>query len=106
MIAERRAKLAALREQAGANSGAASAAGSAFPNDFRRDALAAHLLAAYADKPSSGSMPTRLGCALALRCQSGVMGAKFRAPQADGNGRLQIFLQRDTLGAAYDAFKS
>ena len=36
LIAERRAKLARLRET-----------GSAYPNDFRRDSLAAELLAAY-----------------------------------------------------------
>ena len=36
LIAERRAKLARMRE-----------AGNAYPNDFRRDALADELLAAY-----------------------------------------------------------
>ena len=36
LIAERRAKLAHLRES-----------GNAYPNDFRRDSLAAELLAAY-----------------------------------------------------------
>ena len=39
LIAERRAKLAALREQ-----------GNPFPNDFRRDATAAELQAKYGDK--------------------------------------------------------
>ena len=39
LIAERRAKLAALRQQ-----------GVAYPNDFRRDALAAQLLSSYADR--------------------------------------------------------
>jgi len=39
LIAERRAKLAKLRER-----------GNAFPNDFRRDALAADILTAYGEK--------------------------------------------------------
>lgn len=39
LIAERRAKLAALREQ-----------GNPFPNDFRRDATAADLQAEYGNK--------------------------------------------------------
>ncbi|MDL4863534.1 lysine--tRNA ligase, partial [Halomonas elongata] len=44
LIAERRAKLAARREQA------AASGGSAFPNDFRRDSLAAELAAELGDK--------------------------------------------------------
>ena len=39
IVAERRAKLKALRE-----------AGNAFPNDFRRDRLAGELHASYGDK--------------------------------------------------------
>ncbi len=39
LIAERRAKLAKLRER-----------GNAFPNDFRRNALAGDLLTAYGEK--------------------------------------------------------
>src|SRR5688572_33414313 len=44
LIAERRAKLDKLRT--------AAAAGTAYPNDFRRDALADQLLTAYGDRPS------------------------------------------------------
>ncbi|MBZ5876578.1 lysine--tRNA ligase [Chromohalobacter israelensis] len=44
LIAERRAKLAVRRDQA------AEAGGSAFPNDFRRDSLAAELQAELGDK--------------------------------------------------------
>ena len=43
LIAERRAKLARLRER-----------GNAFPNDFRRNALAADLLTAYGEKSAEG----------------------------------------------------
>jgi len=42
LIAERRAKLAALRAQ-----------GPAFPNDFRRDALAADLLSTYQERDAA-----------------------------------------------------
>jgi lysyl-tRNA synthetase class 2 len=41
LITERRAKLAKLRER-----------GIAFPNDFRRNALAGDLLTAYGEKPA------------------------------------------------------
>ncbi len=44
LIAERRAKLAARRERA------AAIGGSAFPNDFRRDSLAAELIAELGEK--------------------------------------------------------
>ena len=57
LIAERRAKLAALREQA-------KAAGMpAFPNDFRRDVLAVAAAGRVrrASRPS-GSTPTRCAC--------------------------------------------
>ncbi|MGB8327811.1 MAG: hypothetical protein WCE48_09565, partial [Steroidobacteraceae bacterium] len=51
LIAERRAKLAALR-----------AAGPAFPNDFRRDALSAELRAAFGERPAEwfDAHPTRV----------------------------------------------
>ena len=42
LIAERRAKLDKLRERGRC----------AFPNDFRRDALADQLLTAYGDRPT------------------------------------------------------
>ena len=46
LIAERRAKLAAWREQARA------ANAPAFPNDYRRDVLATLLAGEYGDKPA------------------------------------------------------
>src|SRR5215469_12327776 len=51
LIAERRAKLAALREQ-----------GTAFPNDFRRDALAWQLHASYGGRDAAwlDANPTRV----------------------------------------------
>ena len=54
LIGERRRKLAQLR-----------VLGSAYPNDFRRDALAAQLLASYADRDGAWLDATRCGCASA-----------------------------------------
>ncbi len=50
LIAERRAKLARLRER-----------GIAFPNDFRRNALAADLVQAYGGKTPRRSRPKGCG---------------------------------------------
>ena len=102
LIAERRAKLAALREKA-------KAAGKpAFPNDYRRDVLAS--LAAGRIRRQAGRV---------VRCQSAgaaargagrmmfqrIMGKASFAKLQDRTGQIQIFLQRDTLGEAYEAFK-
>jgi len=56
IIAERRAKLAALR-----------AGGRAFPNDFRRDALAADLHAAHGSKGNEDLEPAGIRAAVAGR---------------------------------------
>ena len=64
LITERRAKLAKLREQ-----------GIAFPNDFRRDALAADLLTAYGEKSAEvlEASPIRVKVAGRMRAKR-VMG--------------------------------
>ena len=57
LVAERRAKLAALREQSKADGKPA------FPNDYRRDVLASLLQAEYAEKPAEwfdANPPVRL----------------------------------------------
>ena len=95
LIAERRAKLTALRAQ-----------GIAFPNDFRRDDLAAQLQAQYGDKDAvwfeANPVPvTVAGRMMAKR----VMGKASFATIADRSGRLQLFLQSAAVGEAYDAFK-
>ncbi len=96
LIAERRAKLAALR-----------ATGAAFPNDFRRDALAAELLAGYAATEAhvleAALVRVRVAGRMMLRR---IMGKASFAKIQDGSGQIQLFLQRDTLGETYDAFKS
>ncbi len=103
LIAERRAKLAALRGQ-----------GIAFPNDFRRVDHAGDLQADYADAgkwsaealEAGGRRVAVAGRLLAKR----VMGKAAFAQIQDVSGRIQLFLKQDVLqangqGEAYDAFK-
>jgi lysyl-tRNA synthetase, class II len=96
LIAERRAKLEKLR-----------AAGPAFPNDFRRDALADQLLTAYGERAPQWfeKNPVRVkvgGRMMAKR----VMGKASFAKIADRSGQIQLFLQSEPLGAVYEEFKS
>ena len=98
LVAERRAKLAALRAQ-----------GPAFPNDFRRTDHAGDLQAAYADAErwtgealeGEGRRVALAGRLLAKR----VMGKAAFAQVQDVSGRIQLFLQGSALGGAYEAFK-
>jgi lysyl-tRNA synthetase class 2 len=100
LIAERRVKLAAIRDQA-------SLAGtSAFPNDFRRGNLAGELHAAHADSSAeqleqAGIAVTVAGRMLAKR----VMGKASFATISDASGRIQLFLQATSLPGVYDHFK-
>ena len=95
LIAERRAKLAQLRT-----------AGPAFPNDFRRDALAADLLATYAERDGAWfeANPVRVKVGGRMMFKR-VMGKASFAKIADRSGQLQLFLQLESLGAPYEAFK-
>src|SRR5690606_41826206 len=98
LIAERRAKLAALRGQ-----------GIAFPTDVRRVDHAGDLQAEYADAErwtgealeAEGRTVALAGRLMAKR----VMGKAAFAQVQDVSGRVQLFLQRDALGDAYQAFK-
>ncbi len=98
LIAERRSKLAALRGQ-----------GIAFPNDFRREHYAGDLQAEFSDGEkwpaealeASGHAVKLAGRLMAKR----VMGKASFAQIQDESGRIQLFLQSNTLGDAYDAFK-
>jgi lysyl-tRNA synthetase class 2 len=96
LIAERRAKLARIRER-----------GVAFPNDFRRDALAADLANAYGGKDDAAleAAAVRVRVAGRMRAKR-VMGKASFANLEDSSGTIQLFLQRDTLGEAYADFKS
>lgn len=95
LIAERRAKLAELRE-----------AGPAFPNDYRRDALAGQLHDAFDDHTNQWleANPTRVhvGGRMLFKRQ---MGKVSFAKIADRTGQLQLFLAQDTLGPFYEQFK-
>ncbi|HQU16550.1 MAG: lysine--tRNA ligase [Chromatiales bacterium 21-64-14] len=96
LIAERRAKLAALR-----------AAGNPFPNDFHRDALA-QALHADCDGLNGGALdaaPRRVRVAGRMMAKR-VMGKASFAQIQDMSGRIQLFLERDTLPeGVYAAFK-
>jgi lysyl-tRNA synthetase class 2 len=95
LIGERRAKLAKLRER-----------GVPFPNDFRRDALAADLQFAYGTKAADvlEADAIRVSVAGRLRAKR-VMGKASFAKIEDSSGAIQLFLQRDTLQETYDEFK-
>ncbi|WP_045767425.1 lysine--tRNA ligase [Xanthomonas albilineans] len=98
LIAERRAKLAALRAQ-----------GVAYPNDFRRSDFAGDVQAEFADLErwtadaleAQGRSLRLAGRLLAKR----VMGKASFVQLQDESGRIQLYLQANMLGTAYDAFK-
>jgi lysyl-tRNA synthetase class 2 len=95
LIAERRAKLAALREK-----------GYAFPNEYRRSALAGELHAAFAERDAAWleANPTRVRVGGRMMFKR-VMGKASFAKLADRTGQIQIFLQQEALGDTYEAFK-
>ncbi|MGB5643087.1 MAG: OB-fold nucleic acid binding domain-containing protein, partial [Gammaproteobacteria bacterium] len=97
LIAQRREKLAVLREN-----------GTAFPNDFRRDSLAAGLHSAYLDRTAEEleSMQVRVSVAGRMMAKR-VMGKASFTKLQDMSGQIQLFLQRDNLpeGVYNDGFK-
>ena len=97
LIAERRAKLAQLRAQGTP----------AFPNDFRRDALAADLHAQYdgLDDATLEARAVRVKIAGRMMLRR-IMGKASFAKLQDSSGQIQAFLQRDSLGESYEAFKA
>ena len=95
-IAQRRAKLATLREQ-----------GQAFPNDFRRNVVAGELHAEYGetDVEVLEREPQRVKVAGRMMSRR-VMGKASFVHLQDMSGRIQIYLRRDDLPAgAYEDFK-
>ena len=96
IVAERRAKLGALRAQ-----------GQAFPNDFRRDTLAADLHARYGGKTNEELEPLGIKAVVAGRMLlKRVMGKASFATIQDMSGRLQLYVTSDSVGAeVHDAFK-
>ncbi|ROU06527.1 lysine--tRNA ligase [Lysobacter enzymogenes] len=98
LIAERRAKLTALRGE-----------GIAFPNDFRRGDYAGDLHALYADadqwtQEALDAKAHRVAVAGRILLKR-VMGKASFVQIQDESGRLQLFLQANALGATYDKFK-
>jgi lysyl-tRNA synthetase class 2 len=93
LIAERRAKLQRLRE-----------AGNAYPNDFRRDALADELLAAYGahSAESLAAAPVEVRVAGRLMVKR-VMGGTSFVKLQDRSGQIQLMVKRDRLGEAFYA---
>ncbi len=96
IIAERRGKLTALR-----------AAGPAYPNDFRRDALAGELHDAHDATPNEALEPATIRAAVAGRMVlKRVMGKACFATLQDMSGRVQLYVTLDGVGAdVLDAFK-
>ncbi|HET8585435.1 MAG TPA: lysine--tRNA ligase, partial [Casimicrobiaceae bacterium] len=96
IIAERRAKLVALRAQ-----------GNAYPNDFRRSALAGDLHARYdtLDNAALESNPIAVAVAGRLLLKR-VMGKACFGTLQDMSGRIQLYVTLDGVGGeVLDAFK-
>jgi lysyl-tRNA synthetase class 2 len=98
LIAERRHKLAALREQ-----------GVAFPNDFHPTAAADDLQREFADAErwtSDALDAVARSARIAGRILfKRLMGKGAFATIQDGSGRIQLYLSRDALGESFEAFK-
>ncbi len=96
LIAERRAKLARLRD-----------AGTAYPNDFHRNALADELLAAYQSHSPESLAATPIEVRVAGRLMvKRVMGGTSFVKLQDRSGQIQLMLKRDRLGEPlYAEFK-
>ncbi len=102
LIAQRREKLAGLR------AAAREAGGNVFPNHFRRDALAADILSHYQDKSKEELEELNIRVAVAGRMMAKrIMGKASFSQLQDMSGRIQLFLQRDSLpeGVYNDGFK-
>ena len=95
-MAQRRAKLSELRES-----------GQAYPNDFRRDSLAADLHERYKDTDAETlveSSPQVIVAGRMMSCR--IMGKASFAHIQDVSGRIQIYLRRDDLPeGVYAQFK-
>ena len=96
IVAERRAKLRALRER-----------GNAFPNDFRRADLAGELHQKHDGKPNETLEAARVRASVAGRMMlKRLMGKASFATIQDLSGRIQLYVARDEVGeAVYEDFK-
>jgi lysyl-tRNA synthetase class 2 len=96
IIAERRGKLARLREQ-----------GQAYPNDFKRNDVAIRLDEAHGEKTREALDEEKIEVTLAGRMMlKRVMGKASFAALQDFSGRIQLFISNDDTGeAVHAAFK-
>ncbi|HEY5703016.1 MAG TPA: lysine--tRNA ligase [Gammaproteobacteria bacterium] len=96
LIAQRRKQLELLREQ-----------GEAYPNHFRRNAMAAELLQKYGDKDNEALKSLGLKVKLAGRMMTRrVMGKAAFAHIQDMSGRIQLYVKRDDVPEGqYTEFK-
>jgi len=87
LIAQRREKLNQIRER-----------GVAFPNDFRRNVVAGELHAEYGEKSVEALEQLAVRVRVAGRLMSRrIMGKASFAHIQDMSGRIQLFVQRDSL---------
>lgn len=96
LIAERRAKLAALRQ-----------AGNAFPNDYRRDSVARDLHEKYDSYSKEALESEQIRVKVAGRMLfKRVMGKASFAAIQDMSGRIQLYISNDHTGeAAHEVFR-
>ncbi|MBI3531946.1 MAG: lysine--tRNA ligase [Burkholderiales bacterium] len=101
LIAERREKLKAIRQQE------AEGKGPAFPNDFKPGDRAADLFAAHAGQTAEGLQTQGSTAKIAGRMMlKRVMGKASFATLQDSTGRIQIYVKRDEVGEeTYEQFK-
>ena len=97
VIAERRRKLGEWRD-----------AGGAYPNDFRRDALAGDLHGLFDGRSAEDLEAEPITVAVAGRMMAKrIMGKASFTNLQDVSGRIQLYVQRDEIGTeAYAAFKA
>ena len=90
-IAQRKAKLSALRDK-----------GIAFPNDFRRDSLAADLHAEYDNLSKEELAEKGIRVKVAGRMMTRrIMGKASFATIQDMSGKIQLYVARDNLPEGY-----
>ena len=97
LIAQRREKLCAIREQ-----------GVAFPNDFRRNVMAGELHAEYGEKSKEDLEALNIRVSIAGRMMlKRVMGKASFATVQDMSGKIQFYVVRDELpeGVYNEQFK-
>ncbi len=97
LIAQRREKLEKLR-----------AKGNAFPNQFRRNALAEDLRGAYGERSAESLATEQQVFSIAGRLMAKrIMGKASFGQLQDMSGRIQVFVQQDAIGAeTYADFKT